>query len=80
MDKDVSIDYGNGMKYCEVYRNNGKLWWQGIWVNDKMYGFWEDYNSDGSKIKDWNGYFFDNVKVSDSNEVGYCLIWDKETT
>jgi len=79
MNKDVRIDYGNGMFYEEVYYNDiDQLSWQGVTVNDRAYGYHVDYWKDGSADEDWTGYFFKNELVSADNAEGYCYIWHKE--
>jgi len=75
--KDVKIDYGNGMEYCEEYFDTGNLAWKGVLVNGEDYGYFEYYYDDGSIDVDFTGYCFNDYKVSANNEEGYCLIWSK---
>jgi len=77
MSKYVNIDYGNDMEYEEWYFSKGQLWFKGIWINGSGYGYFEEYNEDGSFNEYETGYFLGGNKVSDTNEVGYCLIWRK---
>jgi len=76
MSKDTGIDYGNGMYYCERYYESGRLSWKGVIVNDKLFGYYEFYNS-GVVSKISTGYYLYDKKVSVDNENGYCLIWSK---
>jgi len=78
MSKDIDIDYGNGMKYCERCYPSDELAWKGVHVNGLDYGYHEWYNIDGSIWEKYTGYFLNDARVSDNNEIGYCLIWDKE--
>jgi len=64
--------------YCEYYFASGKLDSRGVWVNGARYGYFEDYDSNGSVVEYWTGYYLGNRKVSADNEIGYCYIWDKE--
>jgi len=78
-DKNVRIDYNDGMYYREVYySDNGQLDWKGVMINSKTYGYHEDYNYDGDMFKNGAGYFLNNKKVSDTNDNGYCYIWNRE--
>jgi len=62
--------------YCEIYHKNGWLCWKGVKVNGKDYGYFEEYNEDGSSCEKDIGYFLDDVKVSRYNKEGYCLVWN----
>jgi len=65
--------------YCELYYlGTGQSGWQGIFVHGKRYGCHESYLIDGIIWEALTGYFIDDVKLSDTNESGYCLIWDKD--
>jgi len=76
MSKNVRIDYGDGMEYKETYYlDSDQLCWKGVFVNGAWYGYFERYYKDGSV--DWTRYFLNSCKVSDDNDKGYCLIWDK---
>jgi len=77
MSKDIRINYDNGMYYSEVYWDNGKLGWKGVFTSSGRLGYFEDYNKDGSVYKDYAGYWMNSNKASDDNKEGYCYIWDK---
>jgi len=70
-------DNGQFHGYCEVYFKNGQLWWNGVRVNGKRYGYREWYDDDGSICEGLTGYFLDDRHISTDNEKGYCFIWDK---
>jgi len=69
-------DKGERHGYFEIYFC-GQLRCKGVFVNGKDYGYFECYDEDGSVAGDYTGYFFDGNKISDNNEEGHCLIWDK---
>jgi len=63
--------------YCERYYYSGQLLWKGVKANGARCGCHKAYYVDGSVHEDYAGYFFNEVKVSDNNEKGYCYIWGK---
>jgi len=65
--------------YCKDYWSNGKLACKGVMVNGRDYGYIEEYNGNGKLIKEATGYFLHGKKVSDDNNKGYCIIWDRRT-
>ena len=64
--------------YCEwYYGNNGQLAWKGARFHGKDYGYFEDYKKGGSVDEALTGYYLDDLRVSDTNDIGYCLIWNR---
>jgi len=63
--------------YCKRHYSNSQLAMKGVYIDGKLFGYIEEFYYNGSIWEEWTGYFLNDVKVSDSNESGYCYIWDK---
>jgi len=62
--------------YRETDWSSGELAWKGVYVDDKMCGYCEGYNLDGSIDKDWTGYYSNGKIISVLNKKGYCYTWN----
>jgi len=81
MPKEIEPRNKEGLRhgYWEVHssRNWGEWGWKGVQVNNRAYGYQEWYNENDGVNEDWTGYYIDDSKVSDNNDEGYCIIWNK---
>jgi antitoxin component YwqK of YwqJK toxin-antitoxin module len=48
--KDITPRNENGNRhgYCEIYYDNGNLWYKGTYVDGKPHGYWEGYYDNGN--------------------------------
>jgi len=78
--KDILPENEEGLLhgYCEVCYDDGQLKWKGVCVHVYWFGYQEYYNRDGSVDENGTGYWMSGNKVSADNEIGYCLIWNRE--
>jgi len=62
MNKDILPKNKEGRPngYCEKYYYDGSLWWRGVILNDRYFGYHEFYTSKGTVFIDWTGYFINH--------------------
>ena len=65
-DKDYrQLNYVNGNWFGFVIRewSNGKLHYIGLFIDYKIFGWYEEYNQDGSIDTEWSGFYIRDVKI-----------------
>ena len=79
MNKDILPENSKGEYhgYCKEYWDNGELFWKGVMINGREYGYGDMYDGDGTIDENETGYWMNGKIVSVNNEDGNCYIWNK---
>lgn len=63
--------------YCEQYYDHGELFWKGVRIHGKNYGYFKCYSPSGNLDGVHTGYYLEADRISGDNIEGYCYIWNR---
>ena len=52
-----------GFRFGKYSYSNGKLHYISLLINDKIFGWYESFDSDANIIFDWSGFYISDKKI-----------------